>query len=128
MITEASEEGICKSSLKVRDVLINCISVYSSGKVLDQLESIDFLEEGNIIIGSDFNIRTGSLNGGPGMQDDLHGGIRKSKDCMICTEGRNLMDLLDNKGWYLTNGVWKGNEEGEYTYVGGRDCTVINYD
>jgi len=42
-------------------------------------------------------------------------------------EGRLMLDFLGEKGWCICNENTKGDEEGEYTYTGGRGCTVIDY-
>lgn len=31
------------------------------------------------------------------------------------------------KGWYILNGKTEGDWEGEFTYVGARGCSVIDY-
>ena len=36
------------------------------------------------------------------------------------------METIEDKGWYVLNGTTRGDEEGEYTYVG-KGNTVIDY-
>jgi len=42
-------------------------------------------------------------------------------------EGKLMLDFLGERGWCIFNGNTKGDEEAEYTYTGGRGCTVIDY-
>lgn len=37
------------------------------------------------------------------------------------------MDGLEEAGWYIFNGCGKGDEEGEWTYAGGRGESVLDY-
>lgn len=82
-------------------------------------------EEGKeIIIGGDFNIRIGEL--GCMETEEIEIG-RRSKDKVIGNEGRNLVEWIQEKGLYVLNGVMEGDWEGEFTYVGARGSTVIDY-
>jgi len=45
---------------------------------------------------------------------------RRSKDGKINKEGKKLISFLEERGWGLLNGCTKGDEEGEYTFVGGK--------
>jgi len=38
-----------------------------------------------------------------------------------------LVNFLEEKGWGILNGCTKGDEEGEYTFTGGKGNTVIDY-
>lgn len=40
--------------------------------------------------------------------------------------GRKLLDLISDIG-YILNGTARGDAAGEYTYVGPRGCSVIDY-
>lgn len=42
-------------------------------------------------------------------------------------EGREMVRCLEEKGWGILNRNIKGDEEGEYTYTGGKENTVIDY-
>jgi len=78
-------------------------------------------EEEGIIIG-DFNIKIREL----GSLSEL-GIERKSKDKMTGNEGRNFLDWIQRKGWYIMNGTTESDWNGEFTYVGARGNTVIDY-
>lgn len=34
---------------------------------------------------------------------------------------------MEERGWNIFNGNIKGDEEGEFTFTGGKGCTVIDY-
>lgn len=38
-----------------------------------------------------------------------------------------MIKVISDKGWYILNGAWKRDEEGELTYVGCRGNSVIGY-
>jgi len=52
---------------------------------------------------------------------------RKSKDGKVNGEGRRLVGGLERVGWGILNGAVEGDEEGEFTYTGGRGESVIDY-
>lgn len=78
----------------------------------------------NIIIGGDFNIRTGNLGGIKEEEGDKE---RNSKDKYVSKDERILIEWMQEKGWYILNGTCRGDWNGEYTYVGARGDTVIDY-
>ncbi|XP_066597110.1 golgin subfamily A member 6-like protein 22 [Prorops nasuta] len=65
----------------------------------------------------DWNARTGELGGGEGEHEGMEG-ERMSRDKVINTEGRRMMNVIGEMGLEIWNGSVKGDEEGEYTYVG----------
>ncbi|EZA51891.1 hypothetical protein X777_09206, partial [Ooceraea biroi] len=79
------------------------------------------------IIGGDFNARTGKEGGKITGIEEEEGDRRNSKDGKINKEGRALISFMEERGWSIFNGNCKGDEVGEYTFTGGRGCTVIDY-
>jgi len=75
-----------------------------------------------VIIGEDFNIRIGELGRGNEGEED-----RRSKDKTVGNSGKNFFGWIQDKGWCLLNGKTKGDWRGEFTYVGARGSTVIDY-
>ncbi|XP_071580229.1 uncharacterized protein [Temnothorax nylanderi] len=75
-------------------------------------------------MGGDFNIRIGELGGWEIEEMELE---RSSKDKVISNGGRNFVEWVQEKGWYILNGTTVGDWDGEYTYVGARGNTVIDY-
>jgi hypothetical protein len=43
-------------------------------------------------------------------------------------EGKRLMEWIEENEWEVLNGNKQGDEEGEWTYIGSRGETVIDYE
>lgn len=54
-------------------------------------------------------------------------GIRCSKDKKLGNGGKRLINLVEDIGGYILNGTQIGDEEGEFTYIGSKGSTVIDY-
>ena len=54
-------------------------------------------------------------------------GGRSSKDEILNGEGKKLLNLLEEMGWFILNGNIEGKEEGEYTRTERKKRTVIDY-
>jgi len=85
-------------------------------------------EEIKTMIGGDFNARTGE----EGEWEEEEGKDkeelgRRSKDKKINKEGRKLLEVIEERGWMILNGNVKGDEEGEFTFTGGKSETIIDY-
>lgn len=52
---------------------------------------------------------------------------RRSKDKKVNSEGRELIKFVGEIGGNILNGVINGDREGEFTYVGPRGSSVIDY-
>ena len=107
---------------------INIISIYNTGNLrenLKELENMSIETESKLIIGGDFNIRIGELGVCLREEGDQVG--RCSKDKVISNEGKYFIDLIEEKGWSIMNGCMTGDPEGEFTYVGARGHSVIDY-
>jgi len=83
---------------------------------------IEEKEDERLIIGGDFNIKIGEL----GIVSEI-GIERRSKDKIIGNGGRNFIDWIQKKGWYMKNGMTEEDWNGEFTYVGAKGNTVIDY-
>lgn len=51
----------------------------------------------------------------------------RSKDVRCNREEWRLCEFLKELGWSILNGNVKGDEEGKWTYTGGRGNSVIDY-
>lgn len=49
---------------------------------------------------------------------------RNSKDSIVNSNGRKILELCDNNNLIIMNGRTKGDREGEYTFIGGPGCSV----
>ncbi|XP_046628297.1 uncharacterized protein LOC124309086 [Neodiprion virginianus] len=97
-------------------------------KIGELKERAEEIEGGvKVLVGGDFNARTGQEEGGCWGEGEEESRSRKSKDRKIISEGRQLVQFLDKTGWAIMNGNIEGDEEGEFTYVGGAGVTVIDY-
>ncbi|XP_070157223.1 uncharacterized protein [Polyergus mexicanus] len=128
---EVTEEGMMTGTLKRGGEEWRIVGVYVNEDLERKIEGLkkwmeEREEEGRrIIIGSDFNARTGGrVNLG---EEEENGKNRNSKDKKSNREGRRLVEVLEETGWSIINGNIKGDEKGEYTYTGGRGNTVIDY-
>jgi len=122
------KEGVVKSEMEIDKEMFSIISVYGEqgGKnLMEKLEGIlEEGDEGNVLIGGDFNLRLGSLGKKGSGEGEI---VRHSKDRCIGNGGRKFIDWLEERGWVILNGCTSGDWEGEFTYVGTKGCSVIDY-
>jgi len=78
-------------------------------------------------LGGDFNARTGRKGGRLSLEGEEEGVGRRSRDGKINKEGRMLVEGIRERGWSILNGETEGDEEGNWTYTGGRGESVIDY-
>jgi len=81
-------------------------------------------KEEYIIIGGDFNARIGTEGGN---DEEGWGVVRKSKDKVVNNRGKEFIDLVGEIGGNIMNGTTKGDKDGEFTYVGERGSSVIDF-
>jgi len=127
MIAEKGE-GVLRSEIEVDREQLSIISVYGEQGGKKLVERLDLMAgrrgEENVIIGGDCNLRIENL----GKSDKAEGGmLRYSKDTCVSNEGRRLMGWINKMGWEILNGCTEGDWEGEFTYVGARGSSVIDY-
>lgn len=79
-----------------------------------------------LIIGGDFNVRTGR-EGSFCNEEKEEKEMRRSKDKVKNGEGTKLLEMAEENGWEILNGNMEGDEEGEFTFIGGKGNSVINY-
>ncbi|XP_033313499.1 uncharacterized protein LOC117212657 [Bombus bifarius] len=107
------DEGIGSEIIKIHK---------GHGKKIE--ERVDGREEEVVIIGGDWNARTGE-EAGPINEDLGKEKNRRSKGKTINMEGRTLLKYLEERGWTVINGRDKEGEE--RTYIGERGNSVIDY-
>ena len=84
-------EGLVKSEIKGKKGKTSIWSVYNSGKInkfWEKLEEYDLLDEDNLIIGGDFNIRIGVEGNSLGHAGHGDFKVRESKDKVINNGGK----------------------------------------
>ena len=125
------EEGLIKTELVIGEEKINIWSVYNSGdieKYWSIWDNIDYLEEETLIIDGDFNIRIGTeCAKAEVIEIGKGGGKRISKDTVISNGGKRMIEFIGRKGWTVANGNVRGDEEGDYTFIGARGSSIIDY-
>ncbi|XP_029163724.1 golgin subfamily A member 6-like protein 22, partial [Nylanderia fulva] len=134
---EMEKEGFAIGRVKVGGERWRVIGIYAGQgieKACKEMEQWTEEKENEVytIIGGDFNARTGEeggrVRGEENVEEEgLGESKRKSKDRVINAEGRKLLEFLGEKGWSILNGNTEGDEEGEWTFTGGRGNTVIDY-
>ena len=128
-----------KEGLQEREVVIDrerwrFMMVYNREGRKEGLEKMKEViredNEGRLVIAGDFNARIGE-EGGWGELSMERGETsekeRESKDKMINKQGRDLMEVIEERGWMVLNGSKEGDEEGEWTYEKGGGKSVIDY-
>ncbi|XP_070531437.1 golgin subfamily A member 6-like protein 2 [Cardiocondyla obscurior] len=128
-------KGIIGIKIKSGKVWWKIAGVYVNEDLEDLTENmrnwIDEKEEGTrYLIGGDFNVRTGEegeLWDDEKEEEDKEERKRKTKDKKITGKEKKFCKALEEAGWGIVNGCTRGDEKSEWTYVGGRGKTVIDY-
>jgi len=133
IIKREEEKGIMMRVIRLKGGEIwRIVGVYINnveekwGKLREWIEGRE--RGGQMIIGGDFNARTGELGGwweGKDERGEEEG--RRSRDKKVNKEGKYLVERLGEVGWFVFNGCGKGDELGSWTYAGGRGESVIDY-
>lgn len=122
--------GVQERRLRVEGEIWRIMTVYNGIRMKDLkkiIESkIEELEEGILCIGGDFNVRLGT-EGGRWEGEEDENRVRNSKDKIINKDGRELLSLVEERRWEIGNGNAREDEEGEWTYIGGRGESVVDY-
>jgi len=129
------KEGMMVGKVRVGKENWRIIGIYRKGNIEEYLRVIEeWMGEGKkgdkVVVGGDFNVRTGREGGAGSREEDYSSGEKKSrnsKDGKINGEGRKLVEKIEEWGWSIWNGNTIGDEEGEFTFTGGKGNTVIDY-
>ena len=78
-----------------------------------------------VLIGGDLNAWTGE-HGKENWDEESESFRRESKHKQVDQEGRILLEILGEAGWFICNGNLEGDTEGEITFAGVGE-TVIDY-
>jgi len=89
------------------------------------MEEIEEEKEGYLIIGGDYNARTGNEGGPIVIDKKKEEETRRSRDRVINREGRMMINKLKERGWMILNESF--DKEGEWTYIEEQGSSVIDY-
>ncbi|KAK9674880.1 hypothetical protein QE152_g40789 [Popillia japonica] len=124
-------EGALGAIIKCGQVELDIWCIYINGNMNEILGWIAETTGGangdrKVIIGGDWNARTGIM-GDPYIDELGNQVVRESKDKVVNGEGRKMIGWLRRNDWRCLNGWAKDDWGGEYTYVGARGSSVIDY-
>jgi len=122
-------DGIQDRRLRL-ERLWKIITIYNNNSLKSKRREIEDmvedLEKEMLCIGEDFNARIGQeerrIEG-----KEYKEPWRNSKDDDVNNKGKELLGLVENRGWDITNGNMRGDEKGELTYIGGRGKSMMDY-
>lgn len=86
-------------------------------------ESLREFDTNELIVIGDLNGRTGTEQ----VFLSYKNVIRKSKDTTVNNKGRKIIDLCNSCGLTVVNGCASNDLEGNFTFIGGQGCSVIDY-
>lgn len=121
-------KGVIDASLVYNKKKWRIITLYSQNikEILeDIMREVKEEEEEFLMIGGDFNARTGNEGGPIGTEEKKEEEGRRSKDKVINKEGREMINKIGERGWIILNESYE--KEGEWTYIGEIGTSVIDY-
>ena len=121
-------EDIMDRKVSIGDNVWNFITIYNKGEgieIFDYLEvNLPDLTKQVMLIGGDLSVRIG-VEGS--REEEEEAGLRRSKDKILNQGGRALLSLTERKGMFILNGICDGDEDGNWTYIGPRRDSVIDF-
>ena len=124
------EEGFQERTVKMDGEKWRVVTVYNRDENKELLDKVkEWIKEGEeeiLVMAGDFNARIGK-NGGWENNEGGDGEERESKDEILNKQGRDLVDLIEERGWIVLNGGKYGDEEGEWTYEKADKKSVIDW-
>lgn len=127
---EEVEQNVMERKVKIEGDIWRIITIYSPNQLQEInntiLHQIEGQNEEHLLIGGDLNARIGEECSIIDQRDGTDK-QRKSKDKKINNEGKILTSIVEEKGWVILNGNIPNDEEGEFTYIGPKGQSVIDY-
>jgi len=125
-----SVNGVQERRLRIEGKIWRIVTVYNGEgmkKKRKELEKwVEEKREEILCIEGDFNARIGEEGKRCEKENDKE--VRRStRDKEINREGKELLVLIEDRGWEIVNGNIRGDKSGEWTYTGGRGESVVDY-
>lgn len=79
-----------------------------------------------MLIGENFNARTGKVGffWSEGVEKEE---TKKSEDTVKDTEGINLLEMVEENGWKISDESMEGNNIRDYNFIGEKNSWVTDY-
>jgi hypothetical protein len=125
-LQEKGEEGCMERNVQIGNRWWKLMTKYSKEMKTTRRGVEDTIKQNTeecMLIGGDFNWRIGE-RGARRWEEERKDGKRKSKNKVENAQGKRLMEWIEENGWEILNRNKKGDEEGEWTYIGSRGETV----
>jgi hypothetical protein len=126
---KGEEEGCMGRKVHIGNKWWKIMTVYSKEVKTTRRHVQDAMKENRkecMFMGGDINGRIGK-RGVMSWEEERRDGKTKSKNKVENAEGKRLMEWIEENRWEVLNGTERGDEEGEWTYLGSRRETVIDY-
>lgn len=113
--------GLANENLYVVPNYLNCNKWTED--FLNLNEMLGVMDTNKVLLIGDLNARIGTLEAVLCYQNRF----RSSKDIVVNGEGRKLLDLCNAYGLSVVNGCTESDLDGNYTFIGGQGCSVVDY-
>jgi hypothetical protein len=126
---KGKEEGCMERKVHIGNKWWKIMTIYSKERKKTPRRVEDAMKENKedrMLLRGDFNGRIGERRA-RNREEERRDGKRKSKDKVENAERKRLTEWIEENGWEVLNGNKQGDEEGEWTYIGSRGETVIDY-
>lgn len=104
------------------------IRLHNRGGSVEKMQELERqVEEECLVIGGDFNARIerkGEIVWNEGKEEERE---RESRDEIENREGKELLRVVEGKGWIFLNGNKEGDYKGEWTFERGKHRSVIDH-
>lgn len=102
-------------------VYLNCTDwTHDFYRLYDALS--EFMALNKLLLVGDLNARTGSEQ-----STNIYDSVRTSKDMILNSNGKKLLELCNDFQLEILNGNIEGDFEGNFTYIRSEGCSVIDY-
>lgn len=120
-----SDEELVENTVKLEEDLWEIWTVDNRRGVKKIIKGIGEDQRHSLIVGEDFNARTGNKGRWYlGEEEEME---RRSRDKKCDAKGELLIKEIEEEEWYMLNGNTKGDKNGGFTFVSQVGQSVIDY-